>query len=107
MVHIEHETAKQLASDITSAHLAIDQALADLATLTSSVINACRHSDASLAQSQAAIEGAAVGAFALWAMHGPTMGQPLPCPPVSKPASLSCRQMPLGSDCRSWIFIFP
>jgi hypothetical protein len=61
MVHIEHETAKQLASDITSAHLAIDQALADLATLTSSVIDACRHSDASLAQSQAAIEGAAIG----------------------------------------------
>ena len=47
MVNIEHETAKQLALDITSTHLAIDKALADLATLTSSVIDACRHSDAS------------------------------------------------------------
>ncbi len=61
MVHIEHETAKQLALDITSTHLAIDKALADLATLTYSVIDACRHSDASLAQSQAAIEGVAIG----------------------------------------------
>ena len=61
MVHIEHETAKQLALDITSTHLAIDKALADLATLTYSVIDACRHSDSSLAQSQAAIEGVAIG----------------------------------------------
>jgi hypothetical protein len=47
------------------------------------------------------------GAFALWAMHGPAMVLPLPCPPVSKSAPLSCRQKPLGSDGRLWIFIFP
>ena len=75
MVHIEHETAKQLALDITSTHLAIDKALADLATLTYSVIDACRHSDASLAQSQAVIEGVANG-LKKWSMRAKALCMP-------------------------------
>lgn len=61
MIHIEYETAEQLASDIRSAHLAIDTALSDLASLTFSVIEACRHSDAPPARTQATIEGVASG----------------------------------------------
>ena len=61
MVNFKYDTAEQLASDIRSAHQAIDQALANLATLTSSVIDVCRNSDASPAHTQAAIEGVANG----------------------------------------------
>ena len=61
MVNYDLRVAEQLASDIRSAHLAIDNALADVASLTYSVINACRTSDAAPAQTQAAIEGIAVG----------------------------------------------
>lgn len=61
MVHFEHETARQLACDIRSAHQAIDAALADLASLTFSVIDVCRNSDAPPAHTQAAIEGVAIG----------------------------------------------
>lgn len=61
MVNFQYDTAEQLASDIRSAHLAIDKALADLATLTYSVIDVCRNSDASPAHTQAAIEGVANG----------------------------------------------
>lgn len=46
MVNFELEPAKQLASDIRSAHQAIDSALSDLANLTYSVIEVCRHSGA-------------------------------------------------------------
>ncbi|OYY68515.1 MAG: hypothetical protein B7Y44_08655 [Sphingomonadales bacterium 28-55-16] len=61
MVNFELEPAKQLASDIRSAHQAIDSALSDLANLTYSVIEVCRHSDAPPAHTQAVIEGVANG----------------------------------------------
>ena len=61
MVNFEHETARQLASDIRSTHQSIDNALADLASLTFSVIDVCRNSDAPPAHTQAAIEGVANG----------------------------------------------
>lgn len=61
MVNFKFESAEQLATDIRSAHQAIDNALADLASLTFSVIEVCRHSDASPAHTQAAIEGVASG----------------------------------------------
>lgn len=61
MVNFEHETARQLASDIRSTHQSIDNALADLASLPFSVIDVCRNSDAPPAHTQAAIEGVANG----------------------------------------------
>ncbi|MES2782496.1 MAG: hypothetical protein V4657_06855 [Pseudomonadota bacterium] len=61
MINFELEPAQQLASDIRSAHKAIDNALADLASLTYSVIEVCRNSDAPPAHTQAAIEGVASG----------------------------------------------
>lgn len=61
MVNYDFKSAEQLATDIRSAHLAIDSALADLATLASSVIETCRSSDAAPAQTQAVIEGVAAG----------------------------------------------
>ncbi|WP_397576413.1 hypothetical protein [Sphingorhabdus sp.] len=61
MVNFEHETARQLASDIRSTHQSIDNALADLASLAFSVIDVCRNSDAPPAHTQAAIEGVANG----------------------------------------------
>lgn len=61
MVNFEHETARRLACNIRSVHEAIDNALADLATLTVSVIDICRNSDAPPARTQAAIEGVAMG----------------------------------------------
>lgn len=61
MVNFDFKSAQQLASDIRSAHLAIDNALADVATLTLSVIDTCRTSDAAPAKTQAAIEGITAG----------------------------------------------
>jgi hypothetical protein len=61
VVNYDFRSAQQLASDIRSAHLAIDSALADVATLASSVIATCRTSDAAPAQTQAVIEGVAAG----------------------------------------------
>jgi hypothetical protein len=61
MVNFKLESAEQLATDIRSAHQAIDNALADLASLTCSVIDICRNSDATPAYTQAAIEGVASG----------------------------------------------
>lgn len=61
MVNYDFRSAQQLAADIRTAHLAIDTALADVATLASSVIEICRKSDAAPAQTQAVIEGVAVG----------------------------------------------
>lgn len=61
MVNYDFQSAQRLASDIRSAHLAIDTALADVATLASSVIETCRTSDAAPAQTQAVIEGVAAG----------------------------------------------
>jgi hypothetical protein len=61
MINYNFQSAQQLATDIRSAHVAIDTALADLATLASSVIETCRTSDAAPAQTQAAIEGVAAG----------------------------------------------
>ena len=59
MVHFEPEPAEQLASDIRSAHQAIDNALSGLASLTNSVIQACCHSDPNPAHIQALVEGMA------------------------------------------------
>ena len=61
MIHYDHKAAEQLATDIRSTHLSIDNALADIASLTYSVINACRTSDAPPSHTQAAIEGVAIG----------------------------------------------
>jgi hypothetical protein len=61
VVNYDFRSAQQLASDIRSAHQAIDSALADVATLASSVIQTCRTSDAAPAQTQAVIEGVAAG----------------------------------------------
>ena len=61
MVNYDFRSAQQLAADIRSAHRAIDNALADVATLASSVIETCRTSDAAPAQTQAVIEGVAAG----------------------------------------------
>ena len=61
MVNFDFKSAQQLASDIRSAHQAIDNALADVATLAISVIDTCRTSDAPPARTQAAIEGVAAG----------------------------------------------
>lgn len=61
MVNFDAQAAQRLATDIRSTHQAIDNALADLASLTYSVIDACRTSDAPPAHTQAAIEGVAIG----------------------------------------------
>lgn len=61
VVNFEHKAAERLAADIRSTHQSIDNALADIASMTYSVIDACRTSDAPPAQTQAAIEGVAVG----------------------------------------------
>jgi hypothetical protein len=61
MVNYDFKSAQQLASDIRSAHQAIDSALADVATLAISVIETCRSSDAPPAETQAVIEGVAAG----------------------------------------------
>lgn len=61
MVNFDNMAAQRLASDIRSTHLAIDNALADLANLTYSVIDVCRTSDAPPSHTQAAIEGMAMG----------------------------------------------
>ena len=61
MVYFGHQAAAHLALDIRSTHQAIDDALATLATLTFSVIDACRHSNTPPAHTQAAIEGVASG----------------------------------------------
>jgi hypothetical protein len=61
MVNYDFQSAQQLATDIRSAHVAIDNALADVATLANSVIETCRTSDAAPAQTQAAIEGITAG----------------------------------------------
>lgn len=61
MTNYDFKSAQQLATDIRSAHLAIDNALADVATLALSVIDTCRTSDAAPAKTQAAIEGIAAG----------------------------------------------
>ena len=61
MVNFDVKSARQLASDIRSAHLAIDNALADVANLAFSVIDTCRASDAAPAKTQAAIEGITAG----------------------------------------------
>jgi hypothetical protein len=61
MIHYDHNAAQRLATDIRTTHQAIDNALADLASLTVSVIDACRTSDAPPAHTQAAIEGVALG----------------------------------------------
>ena len=61
MVNYDFPSAQKLASEVRSAYLAIDSALADLATLASSVIETCRTSDAALAKTQAVIESVASG----------------------------------------------
>lgn len=61
MINFNRSAAQQLATDIRSTHQAIDNALADIASLTYSVIDAARTSDAPPAQTQAAIEGVAIG----------------------------------------------
>jgi hypothetical protein len=61
MVQYDYKAAQQLATDIRSTHQAIDNALADIATLALSVIDVCRTSDAPPAHTQAAIEGVAMG----------------------------------------------
>lgn len=61
MVNYDYKSAEQLATDIRSAHLAIDNALADVATLAISVIETCRTSNAPPAKTQAVIEGVADG----------------------------------------------
>jgi hypothetical protein len=61
VVNYNYKSAQQLACDIRSAHLAIDNALADVATLAVSVIDTCRTSDAAPAKTQAVIEGIADG----------------------------------------------
>jgi hypothetical protein len=61
MINFDHNAAQRLATDIRNTHQAIDNALADIASLTYSVIDACRTSDAPPAHTQAAIEGMAIG----------------------------------------------
>ena len=61
MINFEHKAAEQLAADIRTAHQSIDNALADIASTTCSVIDACRTSNAPPAHTQAAIEGVAIG----------------------------------------------
>lgn len=61
MVNFDHKAAQQLATDIRLTHKAIDNALADLASLAYSVIDASRTSDAPPSHTQAAIEGVAIG----------------------------------------------
>lgn len=61
MINFDFKAAEQLAIDIRSAHLSIDNALADIASLAYSVIDASRTSDAPPAHTQAAIEGVALG----------------------------------------------
>lgn len=61
MVNFDYNAAQRLASDIRSTHQAIDGALADLASLAYSVIEASRTSNAPPSHTQAAIEGVAIG----------------------------------------------
>ncbi len=61
MNNFDYKAAEQLATDIRSTHQSIDNALADIASLTYSVIDAARTSNAPPAQTQAAIEGIAIG----------------------------------------------
>lgn len=61
MVNFNHIAAQRVAADIRSAHQAIDNALADLASLTYSIIDAVRTSDAPPAHTQDAIEGVSIG----------------------------------------------
>jgi uncharacterized protein YukE len=56
MITIPYEAAKKLATDIRSTHTAIDDALANIAALTTSMIDVCRASDIPPATSQAAFE---------------------------------------------------
>jgi hypothetical protein len=56
MEQIAYSQAAQLASDIRSTHLSIDEALSDIANLTQSMLSVCRESTISAARSQAAIE---------------------------------------------------
>jgi hypothetical protein len=61
MLKIKYEAAEKLATDIRSTHIAIDDALANIAALTNSMIDVCRVSDIPPATSQAAIEYATSG----------------------------------------------
>jgi hypothetical protein len=61
MITIQYDAAEKLATDIRSAHIAIDDALANIAGLTHSMIDVCRASDIPPATSQAAIEFVASG----------------------------------------------
>ena len=61
MVNFDNMAAERLASDIRSTHQSIDNALADLASLAYSVIDASRTSNAPPSHTQAAIEGVAIG----------------------------------------------
>ncbi len=61
MITIQHEAAEKLATDIRLTHVAIDDALANIAALTNSMIDVCRVSDVPPAASQAAIEHVTLG----------------------------------------------
>ena len=61
MIHYDYQAAEKLANDIRSTRHSIDNALADIASLTYSVIDASRSSDAPPHHTQAAIEGVAIG----------------------------------------------
>jgi hypothetical protein len=61
MITIHYEAAEKLATNIRSTHLAIDDALANIAALTNSMIDVCRASDVPPAASQAAIEHVTLG----------------------------------------------
>jgi hypothetical protein len=61
MITIQYEAAEKLATDIRSTHVAIDDALANIAALTNSMIDVCRVSDVPPAASQAAIEHVTLG----------------------------------------------
>lgn len=61
MIHYDYKAAEKLANDIKSTRQSIDSALADIASLTCSVIDASRSSDAPPHHTQAAIEGMAMG----------------------------------------------
>lgn len=61
MITIQYEAAQKLAVDIRSTHEAIDDALANIAALTNSMIDVCRVSEVPPAASQAAIEFATEG----------------------------------------------
>jgi hypothetical protein len=61
MITIQYEAAEKLATDIRSTHTAIDEALSNIASLTTSMIDVCRASDVPPATSQAAIEYATLG----------------------------------------------